>query len=61
MHANHDFLGSSFGRVCRDFKRLKRFVELRRVFNATGFLAQGLDHGRTHLESESKLARSVIY
>ncbi|KAI1810429.1 hypothetical protein GGS20DRAFT_567584 [Poronia punctata] len=43
------FLGSGFGRQCNDFDALKDFVEERRVFNATGFLAAGLDHGKAHV------------
>ena len=47
----HGFIGSGFGRKCRDFEELKDFVEARRVSNATGFLAHGQlgnilnDHG----------------
>lgn len=37
----HKFLGSGFERQCSDFGLLKRFVEKRRTFNATGFLAEG--------------------
>lgn len=36
------FIGSGFLRECRDFEALKMFVEERRVFDATGFLAHGL-------------------
>ncbi|KAI1801824.1 hypothetical protein F4811DRAFT_573642 [Daldinia bambusicola] len=36
------FLGRGVLRQCRDFERLKGFVEARRAFNATGFLAHGL-------------------
>ncbi|KAE8154335.1 hypothetical protein BDV25DRAFT_116453 [Aspergillus avenaceus] len=39
----HGFLGSGFNRQCRDYGKLKEFVESRRVFNATGFMAEGLD------------------
>ncbi|KAL4740777.1 hypothetical protein BDV11DRAFT_213887 [Aspergillus similis] len=35
------FLGSGFARRCWDFEYLKNFVEERRVFNASGFLAWG--------------------
>jgi hypothetical protein len=45
------FLGSGFPRQCRDFDALKSYVEEHRVFNATGFLAVGLDHGNAHIES----------
>ncbi|KAI1089108.1 hypothetical protein F5B19DRAFT_468785 [Rostrohypoxylon terebratum] len=43
------FLGSGFSRQCKDFEGLKEFVEERRVFNASGFLAHGLDHGHVHI------------
>ncbi|RYP52810.1 hypothetical protein DL768_002059 [Monosporascus sp. mg162] len=46
------FLGSGFPRQCRDFDALKEFVERKRVFNATGFLALGLDHGKVHVDSD---------
>lgn len=36
------FIGSGFLRECRDFEALQGFVEDRRVFDATGFLAHGL-------------------
>ncbi|KAI0907490.1 hypothetical protein F4823DRAFT_553520 [Ustulina deusta] len=42
------FLGSGFSRQCRDFEAVKEYVEKWRVFNATGFLAHGLDHGQAH-------------
>lgn len=41
----HGFIGSGLKRQCADFEALKQFVEDRRVFNASGFLAAGLDHG----------------
>ncbi|KAI1342871.1 hypothetical protein F5Y15DRAFT_371275 [Xylariaceae sp. FL0016] len=47
----NEFLGSGFSRQCRSFDALKDFVEQRRVFNATGFLAVGLDHGQAHIET----------
>ncbi|KAI1504899.1 hypothetical protein F5X99DRAFT_405536 [Biscogniauxia marginata] len=47
----HGFLGSGFQRQCRDFDTLKKFVAERRVFNASGFLANGLDHGHAHIAS----------
>lgn len=40
----HSFLGSDLQRRCRNFDVLKHFVEERRVFNASGFLAHGLSH-----------------
>ncbi|ROW00562.1 hypothetical protein VSDG_03393 [Cytospora chrysosperma] len=40
----HGFLGSDLQRQCRNFDVLKTFVEERRVFNASGFLAHGLSH-----------------
>ncbi|KAI1124345.1 hypothetical protein F5Y10DRAFT_31464 [Nemania abortiva] len=43
------FLGSGFPRQCRDFEAVKSYVEKWRVFNATGFLAHGLDHGQAHV------------
>jgi hypothetical protein len=45
------FLGSGFSRQCRDFEAVKAYVEKWRVFNATGFFAHGLDHGRAHVSS----------
>ncbi|KAI0814415.1 hypothetical protein GGR55DRAFT_431522 [Xylaria sp. FL0064] len=45
------FLGSGFSRQCRDFEAVKTYVEKWRVFNATGFLAHGLDHGQAHVDS----------
>lgn len=39
----HGFVGSGFGRQCRDFEALKAFVEDRRYFNATGFFHHELD------------------
>ena len=39
----HGFLGSGFQRECHDFEALKAFVQERRVFDASGFLAHGLD------------------
>ncbi|KAI1079498.1 hypothetical protein F5B20DRAFT_543764 [Whalleya microplaca] len=47
----HEFLGSGFQRQCRDFNTLKKFVEEWRVFNASGFLALGLDHGHAHIHN----------
>ncbi|CAJ2512977.1 Uu.00g010960.m01.CDS01 [Anthostomella pinea] len=44
------FLGSGFPRQCRDFEALKDYVERWRVFNATGFLAHGLEHGQVHID-----------
>ncbi|OOF90604.1 hypothetical protein ASPCADRAFT_156521 [Aspergillus carbonarius ITEM 5010] len=38
------FLGSGFPRQCVDFDALKEYVEDRRIFNATGFLAVGYHH-----------------
>ncbi|PWY80817.1 hypothetical protein BO94DRAFT_470824 [Aspergillus sclerotioniger CBS 115572] len=38
------FLGSGFPRQCVDFEALKEYVEERRIFNATGFLAVGYHH-----------------
>ncbi|KAF2874647.1 hypothetical protein BDV95DRAFT_603448 [Massariosphaeria phaeospora] len=46
----HEFLGTDFVRECRDFEALKNYVEPRRVFNATGFLARGLVNGHIQLE-----------
>ncbi|KAI0469381.1 hypothetical protein F4859DRAFT_523197 [Xylaria cf. heliscus] len=43
------FLGSGFPRQCRSFEDVKDYVEKWRVFNATGFLAHGLDHGQAHV------------
>ncbi|KAI1382421.1 hypothetical protein F4677DRAFT_401878 [Hypoxylon crocopeplum] len=43
------FLGSGFPRQCRDYDALKEFVEQRKVFNASGFLAHGLNHGHVHI------------
>ncbi|KAJ8128842.1 hypothetical protein O1611_g4791 [Lasiodiplodia mahajangana] len=43
------FLGSGFARQCRDFEAVKTYVEKWRVFNATGFLAHGLYHGKAHV------------
>ncbi|KAI8959245.1 hypothetical protein F5Y11DRAFT_333863 [Daldinia sp. FL1419] len=48
---SNGFLGSGFLRQCRDFTSLKNYVERWRVFNATGFLAHGLDHGQAHITS----------
>ncbi|KAI0540092.1 hypothetical protein GGR58DRAFT_462323 [Xylaria digitata] len=45
------FLGSGFPRQCRDFEAVKKYVEKWRVFNATGFLAHGLEHGKAHVDS----------
>lgn len=45
------FLGSGFPRQCRDFQAIKGYVEKWRVFNATGFLAHGLSHGKAHVGS----------
>lgn len=41
---DHEFIGAGIWRRCRDFEALKAFVEARRAFNATGFLAHGLQH-----------------
>ncbi|PYI02709.1 hypothetical protein BO78DRAFT_422273 [Aspergillus sclerotiicarbonarius CBS 121057] len=38
------FLGSGFPRQCVDFDALKEYVEERRIFNASGFLAVGYHH-----------------
>lgn len=46
------FLGSGFPRVCRDFDALKQYVEGHRVFNATGFLAVGIEHGKAHVHGD---------
>ncbi|KAH7324813.1 hypothetical protein B0I35DRAFT_425006 [Stachybotrys elegans] len=43
------FLGSGFLRQCRSFDALKQYVEKWRVFNATGFLAAGIAHGKAHV------------
>ncbi|KAL4985159.1 hypothetical protein BDW68DRAFT_199016 [Aspergillus falconensis] len=44
------FLGSGFVRRCWDFEYLKNFVEVRRVFNASGFLAWGTaNNGKVEL------------
>ncbi|KAI1384574.1 uncharacterized protein F4822DRAFT_445937 [Hypoxylon trugodes] len=51
LGGEHEFLGSGFQRQCRDFTTLKEFVEKWRVFNASGFLAVGLDHGHAHIQS----------
>ncbi|KAI0546957.1 hypothetical protein F4679DRAFT_555928 [Xylaria curta] len=45
----NSFLGSGFPRQCRDFEAVKDYVEKWRVFNATGFLAHGLDHGQAYV------------
>jgi len=50
----HQFLGSGLKRQCADFEALKQFVEQRRVFNASGFLAIGLDHGHFKLGDQEK-------
>jgi hypothetical protein len=47
------FLGSGALRQCSDFGALIEFLESRRVFNATGFLAHGLDHGIGHVQQQS--------
>lgn len=47
----HGFLGSGFVRQCRNFEQLKNFVAERRVFNATGFLAHGLEEGNAHQDN----------
>jgi hypothetical protein len=44
------FLGSGIQRKCRDYEALKDFVEQRRVFNASGFLAQGIEHGHVKVD-----------
>ncbi|GAW17256.1 hypothetical protein ANO14919_067110 [Xylariales sp. No.14919] len=44
------FLGSGFPRQCRSFEAVKEYVEEWRVFNATGFLAHGLEHGKAHVD-----------
>ncbi|KAI1737126.1 hypothetical protein F4680DRAFT_429462 [Xylaria scruposa] len=46
------FLGSGFPRVCRDFDALKQYVEDHRVFNATGFLAAGIEHGKAYVHGD---------
>ncbi|KAI1195975.1 hypothetical protein F5X97DRAFT_306453 [Nemania serpens] len=49
--ANPDgFPGSGFVRKCRDYEALKKFLSERKAFNATGFLAHGLDHGVAHID-----------
>lgn len=47
------FLGSGFARQCRSFEALKQYVEKWRVFNATGFLAEGLSHGKAHVHGDN--------
>ena len=44
-----EFLGFGFDRQCQDFEALKDYVEKYRMFNASGFLAAGLDHGHAHI------------
>lgn len=51
--SEHEFLGSGVSRQCRDFEALKAFVEERRVFDASGFLAKGTDHGSVDVMTTS--------
>ena len=46
------FLGNGFDRQCQDFEALKDYVAEYRVFDASGFLAAGLDHGHAHVKQE---------
>ncbi|KAI1308849.1 hypothetical protein F5Y03DRAFT_383282 [Xylaria venustula] len=48
---SNGFPGSGFARTCYDYDALKEFLSTRRAFDATGFLAHGLDHGIVHFNS----------